>query len=103
MSTNVSKTTTASLAAVALLSPAVSGWGAEDASTEYIGGFAGFAAGFVPPESGSYFSNFLYFYSGSASAAPVNGQVAVNLSTDVYFEIAQVIRVTQYTLLTARN
>jgi hypothetical protein len=89
------------IALVATLLLAVPGsvWAAEGASTEYIGGFTGFAAGYVPTDPGTYFSNYLYFYSASTSVVPVNGQPALDVSTDVYFEIAQFTWVTKYTLL----
>ena len=74
-------------------------WGAEGASTEYIGGYTGFAAGYVPADPGTYFSNYLYFYSASTSVVPVNGHPALDVSTDVYFEIAQFTWVTKYQLL----
>ena len=41
---------------------------AEGATTEYVGGFAGFAAGYFPADSGTYLQNDLYFYSGGVSA-----------------------------------
>src|SRR5215471_18128983 len=68
--------------------------GAEGASTEYIGGYTGFAAGYVPPDPGTYFGGYLYFYSGSTSAVAVNGHAALDVSTDVYFAISQFTRVT---------
>jgi len=40
-------------------------WGAEGASTEYAGGFTGFAAGYVPTDPGTYLANYLYYYTAA--------------------------------------
>src|SRR5215469_12666167 len=89
---------TTAIGAALMLPIILPAWGAEGASTEYIGGYTGFAAGYVPADPGTYFSNYLYFYSGSTSAVAVNGQVALDVSTDVYFEIAQFTWVTKHKL-----
>jgi len=73
-------------------------WGAEGASTEYVGGFTGFAAGYVPTDPGTYLANYLYYYNGSTAAVAVNGKVALNVSTSVYFEIPQITYITKLTL-----
>jgi hypothetical protein len=86
-------------AALLMLLPLSGAWAAEGGSTEYIGGFTGFAAGYVPPTAGTYFANDVYFYHGSTSALAVNGRVALDVSTDVAFEIAQLSVVTQHQFL----
>src|SRR5215469_7628928 len=90
---------TTAVGAALMLPIILPAWGAEGASTEYIGGYTGFAAGYVPSDPGTYFSNYLYFYSASTSVVPVNGHPALDVSTDVYFEIAQFTWVTKYQLL----
>jgi hypothetical protein len=87
------------LGAGVILSHAICVWGAEGASTEYVGGFAGFAAGYVPPEPGTYLTNYLYYYNGDTAAVAVNGKVALDVSTNVFFEIAQVTSLTKLTFL----
>ncbi len=94
-----SGTATRFLGLALLLPVPLSSWAAEGGTTEYLGGFTGFAAGYVPIEPGTYFTNDLYFYSGSTSALAVNGKVALDVSTDVYMEIAQVTLVTDKTIL----
>jgi hypothetical protein len=84
--------------AAMLLLPAC-GLAAEGASTEYVGGFAGFAAGYVPPESGTYLGNYLYYYNGDTAAVAVNGKVALDVSSSAFFEIAQLTSITKFTLL----
>jgi hypothetical protein len=74
-------------------------WAAEGGSTEYLGGFTGFAAGYVPPQAGTYLTNDLYFYEGRTSALAVNGRIALNVSADIYLDIAQLSVVTQQTFL----
>jgi hypothetical protein len=86
------------LAAVLVLSPAVA-WSAEGGTTEYLGGFTGFAAGYVPPEAGIYYTDDVYFYSGKTSVLAVNGRLALDVSADVYLNIAQVSVVTQASFL----
>jgi hypothetical protein len=82
-----------------LLMPATCIWAAEGGSTEYIGGFAGFAAGYVPPVPGWYFADDLYYYDASISALAVNGKVALNVSTTVVFDIAELMTVTDLKIL----
>jgi hypothetical protein len=72
------------VAATLVLSLPACVWGAEGASTEYVGGFTGFAAGYVPTDPGTYLANYLYYYNGSTAAVAVNGKVALNVSTSVY-------------------
>jgi len=86
------------IAATLLLSLPACVWGAEGASTEYVGGFTGFAAGYVPTDPGTYLANYLYYYNGSTAAVAVNGKVALNVSTTVYFEIPEVTYITKLTL-----
>jgi hypothetical protein len=74
-------------------------WGAEGASTEYVGGFTGFAAGYVPTDPGTYLANYLYYYNGSTAAVAGNGKVALEVSTTVYFEIPEVTYITTATFL----
>jgi hypothetical protein len=74
-------------------------WAAEGASTEYVGGFVGFAAGYVPPEPGTYLTNYLYYYQGDTSTLAVNGKVALDVSTNVLIEIPQVTAITKFKLL----
>jgi len=86
------------LAATLMLSLPACAWGAEGASTEYVGGFTGFAAGYVPTDPGTYLANYLYYYNGSTAAVAVNGKVALNVSTSVYIEIPQLTYITKLTL-----
>ena len=55
------------LASLAALCPATAAWAAEGASTEYVGGFVAFADGYVPPDPGTYLTNYLYYYNGDTS------------------------------------
>jgi hypothetical protein len=84
---------------VCLLMPVACPWAAEGGSTEYLGGFTGFAAGYIPPVSGVYFADDVYYYHGSTSALAVNGRVALNVSTDVLFDVAEASWVTPWKLL----
>jgi hypothetical protein len=81
-----------------MLSLPACAWGAEGASTEYVGGFTGFAAGYVPTDPGTYLANYLYYYNGSTAAVAVNGKVALNVSPSVYIEIPQLTYITKLTL-----
>ena len=54
-----------SFAATFMLSLPACVWGAEGASTEYAGGFTGFAAGYVPTDPGTYLANYLYYYTAA--------------------------------------
>jgi hypothetical protein len=74
-------------------------WAAEGGTTEYLGGFTGFAAGYLPPEAGVYYSDDLYFYSASTSVLAVNGRAALDVSADVYLNVAQVSVVTHTSIL----
>src|SRR6202012_4727259 len=76
-----------------------SSWGAEGGTTEYIGGVTGGGPGFFPIETGGGFTNDLYLFTGRTSALAVNGKVALDVSTDVYMEIAQVTVITDKTIL----
>jgi hypothetical protein len=87
------------LGAVFIFSHAICAWGAEGASTEYVGGFAGFAAGYIPTEAGAYLTNYLYYYNGDTAAVAVNGKVALDVSTNVFFEMAQLTSITKLTFL----
>ena len=71
------------LAAWVLAASAIPVWGAEGGTNEYIGGFSAFAAGYLPPDAGTYLSNDLYFYDGSTSKLAVRGRVALNISADM--------------------
>jgi hypothetical protein len=82
-----------------LLMPAPCVWAAEGGSTEYIGGFAGFAAGYVPPLPGMYFADDVYYYDASISALAVNGKTVLNVSTQVVFNIAELLDVTKLKIL----
>ena len=86
------------LATSLALSSNVCAWSAEGASTEYVGGFTGFAAGYVPTDPGSYLANYLYYYNGDTAAVAVNGKVALNVSTSVYVEIPEVTYITKLSL-----
>jgi hypothetical protein len=86
------------VAATLMLSLHACSWGAEGASTEYVGGFTGFAAGYVPTDPGTYLANYLYHYNGSTAAVAVNGKVALNVGTSVYFEIPGVTYIAKLTL-----
>jgi hypothetical protein len=73
--------------------------GAEGGSTEYIGGYTGFAAGYVPPDPGTYFTSEAYYYEGGVSRLVANGRIAASISTDIYFENLQLTELTPYSLL----
>ena len=72
---------------------------AEGGSTEYVGGYSGFAAGYVPPDAGTYFTSELYYYEGGVSRLAANGRIAISVSTDVYFENLQLTQLTHYSFL----
>jgi hypothetical protein len=74
-------------------------WGAEGGSTEYVGGFTGFAAGYLPADPGTYFTSEFYYYDGSVSKLVANGRIAVNISTATYFENLALTQLTRYTFL----
>jgi len=77
------KQTGVGFAATLVLSLPVCGWAAEGASTEYVGGFTGFAAGYLPTDPGTYLANYLYYYNGNTASVAVNGKVALNVRTSV--------------------
>ena len=87
------------LGVLLLLMPAVCAWSAEGGSTEYVGGYSGFAAGYVPPDPGTYFTSELYYYAGGVSRLAANGHIALSVSTDVYFENLQLTQLTHYSFL----
>jgi hypothetical protein len=89
------------LAALLVATPGIAAWGAEGGSTEYIGGFSAFAAGYLPADAGTYFSNDLYFYDGSTSKLTARGRIAFNISTDMYIDTVQLTHMTSYTFLGA--
>jgi hypothetical protein len=74
-------------------------WGAEGGSTEYVGGFTGFAAGYLPADPGTYFTSEFYYYDGSVSKLVANGRIALNISTATYFENVALTQLTRYTFL----
>ena len=71
----------------------------DGAGTEYVGGFTGFGAGYIPTDPGAYLANYLYYYDAKTASVAVNGKVALNVSTSVYFEIPQVTYITKLTFL----
>ncbi|HUA89549.1 MAG TPA: transporter [Steroidobacteraceae bacterium] len=72
---------------------------AEGGSTEYVGGYTGFAAGYVPPDPGSYLTSELYYYDGGVSKLAANGRLALQIGTDIYFETVQLTELTSWRLL----
>jgi len=74
-------------------------WAAEGAATEYVGGFMGFAAGYIPEDPGLYLANDLYYYHGSASVAPAGGRVAAEVSTDMYLDTLTATVMTRHRFL----
>ncbi len=74
---------------------------AEGGSTEYVGGYTAFASGYTPPDPGSYLTNELYYYTASVTRLAVQGRLALNVSTDIYFDTAQLTQMTALHLLGA--
>jgi hypothetical protein len=87
------------LRALLLALPAACACGAEGGSTEYIGGFTGFAAGYLPPDPGTYFTSEFYYYDGSISKLVANGRIALSISTATYFENLALTELTHYSFL----
>jgi hypothetical protein len=84
---------------VLLLAPAALSWGAECGSTEYIGGYTAFAAGYVPADPGTYFTSEFYYYEASISRLAANGHIALSASTDEYIENLELTQLTRYSIL----
>jgi hypothetical protein len=82
-----------------LLGPVLAARAAEGGSTEYIGGYTGFAAGYVPPGPGSYLTNEFYYYEAGISRLAVHDRLALTVTTDVYFDNLQWSVVTAHSLL----
>jgi hypothetical protein len=87
------------LRALLLALPATCACAAEGGSTEYIGGYTGFAAGYLPADPGSYFTSELYYYDGGVSKLVANGRIALSVSTHTYFENLAVTQLTHYSFL----
>ncbi len=79
--------------------PAACAWGAEGGSTEYVGGYTGFAAGYLPQDPGTYFTSEFYYYDGSISRLVANGRIALSISTHTYFENLALTELTHYSFL----
>ncbi len=77
-------TTVATLALSLLTTTSTTIDAAEDAKSIYLPGFVASLAGFVPPP-GTYFLNYKYFYSGSASGAAADS-VALNQLGNITLE-----------------
>jgi hypothetical protein len=60
---------------------------AEGGSGEYVPGFFGFMAGYIPPESGFYFANDVYLYTAEASRVAANGITAPNVEADIAIDL----------------
>jgi hypothetical protein len=73
--------------------------GAEGGSTEYLGGYTAFAAGYVPPDAGAYLTSALYYYDASISRVAFHGRLAFTVGTDMYFDTLQWTQVTSHSLL----
>jgi hypothetical protein len=86
------------LSGFSLLVP-VTARAAEGGSTEYLGGYAAFAAGYFPPDPGAYLSNELYYYEASISRVAFHGRLAFGISTDMFFDTVQWTQVTSYRFL----
>jgi hypothetical protein len=84
---------------VLLLLASVGARAAEGGSTEYLGGYTAFAAGYVPPDPGAYLTSELYYYDASISRVAFHGRLAVTVGTDMYFDTLQWTQVTSHTLL----
>ena len=85
--------------AVLLALPAAAVLAAEGGSTEYVGGYTGFAAGYLPPDPGTYFTSEFYYYDGGISKLVANGHIALSISTATYFENLGLTELTHYSLL----
>src|SRR5579863_499638 len=79
--------------------PVACTWGAEGGSTEYVGGFTGFAAGYLPPDPGTYFTSEFYYYDGGVAKLVANGRIALSIRTATYFENLALTQLTRYSLL----
>ena len=95
----VSERTRCCLSGLVLTLTAACAWGAEGGSTEYVGGYTGFAAGYLPPDPGTYFTSEFYYYDGSVSRLVANGRIALNISTATYFENLAITQLTRYDFL----
>ncbi len=73
--------------------------GAEGGSTEYVGGYTGFAAGYVPPDPGTYLTSEFYYYDGRTRILAAQGKLALEVSTQIYFETIQLTQLTSWHLL----
>ena len=87
------------LAGLLLALPGALALGAEGGSTEYVGGFTGFAAGYLPPDPGTYFTSDFYYYDGSVSKLVANGRIALNIRTATYFDNLALTELTRLSLL----
>ncbi len=72
--------------------------GAEGGSTEYVGGYTGFAAGYLPPDPGTYLTSEFYYYDGRTHVLAAHGRLALQVSTQTYFETVQLTELTSWHL-----
>ena len=79
--------------------PAACALGAEGGSTEYVGGYTGFAAGYLPQDPGTYFTSEFYYYDGGISRLVANGRIAFSISTHTYFDNLALTELTHYSFL----
>jgi len=69
---------------------------AEGGSGEYLPGFFGFMAGYIPPESGLYLGNYAYYYNAEASRVSAGGKLAAGVETDVAIDVVGLTWVTPW-------
>ena len=81
------------------LNTADQAWAAEGGQIHYLLGSAGFQAGLIPPEPGTYFKNQAYFYDGSANAQLRGGQVALNLNESEFIDLLYITQVTNVQII----
>ena len=87
------------LSAILVVATAQNGLAVEGGQGHYPLGFAGWQAGLVPPEAGTYFKNYTRFYDGKARAEVRGGEIALGLDQSSFLEILSFTHVTNYQLL----
>ena len=76
----------------------------EGGASVYLNGFTGFMAGVVPPP-GTYVTNYVYHYSGDASASlqiPIAGAVEAAAKVDILVDAVSLVHITDKKIFGAK-
>src|SRR5271170_4078405 len=76
-------------------------WGAEGGSGEYLPGYFGFMAGYIPPKTGFYVGNDAYYYNAKATLVPTGTNVSVDVRANVVLDVPSFTWVTPLKIIGA--